>query len=95
MRKIRLDLEDLCVDSFVTDAADGRRGTVNGNAKAQPTAEEGCQPAETTPISCGTGCLECETDIHYSCIHSCNLVQTCAQASACTLCPGGVTWFCD
>lgn len=95
MRKIRLDLEDLCVDSFVTNGPEARHGTVNGNAEVPPTAEEGCQPEDTLAVSCNTGCLECPTDVHYSCIHSCNLLQTCAQASACTLCPGGVTWFCD
>jgi hypothetical protein len=39
MKKLNLNVEDLRIDSFATDAADGERGTVHG---AQITAAVSC-----------------------------------------------------
>ncbi len=39
MKKLNLKIEDLRIDSFMTDAADGEGGTVHG---AQITAAETC-----------------------------------------------------
>lgn len=97
MRKIRLEFETLEVESFVTDASSSVRGTVAGNAEVLPTNLEGCETQEgcDTQDGCGgTDFMECDASIHYSCYHTCQLIDTCAQASACTDCQGGVTWFC-
>lgn len=40
MKKLSLTIEDLRIESFTTDAADGERGTVQG---AQITVFETCQ----------------------------------------------------
>ncbi len=43
MRKLKLQVDELKVESLVMEARNGRRGTVNGRAEALPTAEDGCQ----------------------------------------------------
>ncbi len=47
MRKIKLDVEDLCVDSFVTDLIQATRGTVNWHRPPGPTEYEGCESRES------------------------------------------------
>ena len=37
MEKLRLNVEELTVQSFVTDDADGRQGTVQGQEAAGPS----------------------------------------------------------
>lgn len=41
MRKLKLQLDELKVESLVMDAENGRRGTVNGRAEALPSTEGG------------------------------------------------------
>jgi hypothetical protein len=41
MRKLKLELEQLKVESLVTEAENGHRGTVNGRQQALPTGECG------------------------------------------------------
>jgi hypothetical protein len=66
MRKLRLKLEALQVESFTTDADSSGRGTVRGHSgplttlTQDPTYCQGmCGPAETAeatcPVSCGYG----------------------------------------
>jgi len=93
MRKIRLEFEKLEVESFVTNTSTSVRGTVNGNAEAYSDAEHGCDTTDTGDG--GTDMVDCDPTVHYSCYNTCALYDTCAQGSACTLCPGGITWFCD
>jgi hypothetical protein len=91
MRKVRLNLEMLEVESFVTDTSGASRGTVNGHAQPPPPSHADCETMNCDP---GTDFLDCDASVHYSCYQSCFLFDTCAQASACTNCDGGPTWLC-
>lgn len=51
MKKLRLTLDDLRVESFNTGAAEARTGTVRGHAQS---ADSTCQPIET--CTCGPEC---------------------------------------
>jgi hypothetical protein len=64
MRKIRLELEDLAVESFATDAADGRTGTVRGNdlsiqCATQYTGQPDCPGCQ---VSGAATCVYCQAD---------------------------------
>jgi len=75
MRKIRLDVEQLAVESFVTAGAAGALGTVRGNG----VIDDGeivviTAPQPLTPnCSADTMCDTCR----YSCIDSCTPQPTC------------------
>ena len=60
MKKLRLDIENLVVESFDTNEAATERGTVEGNARftAQcETDEQGCSGFDSCGASwCGFGC---------------------------------------
>ena len=92
MAKIRLELDALEVESFATETPVGARGTVHGNRPPGPTEYEGCETQGCE--GGGTDFMDCDATVHYSCYHTCLLIDTCAQPSACTNCQGGVTWFC-
>jgi hypothetical protein len=57
MRKLRLDVDALVVESFDTDAAAAAFGTVRGNADADvwKTSPNTCEPIET--CTCGEACV--------------------------------------
>ena len=48
MRKLKLDLDRLAVDTFVTEETEGKRGTVVGHATFRCTTTDRC-----TEDSCG------------------------------------------
>ena len=63
MKKLRLDLEDLAVDSFRMDGGDEQGGTVHGQAvwtwwwSACNTCDNTCDAAVATcGASCGVAC---------------------------------------
>jgi len=62
MRKIRLDLEKLGVESFETAAGSLARGTVRGNFGSEPE-----QPASDPDFPGGSGFNSCETCIFVTC----------------------------
>ena len=66
MRKITLDVEDLQVESFATDAAEGKQGTVEGR---EFTVGIQCQTANTGRADCpgcqvsgAATCVWCQPD---------------------------------
>ena len=77
MKKLRLDLEDLAVQTFATAPAARQKGTVNGRAEADATPR--CPPTYTCPTDydcpepdtwtyCPPGCVtEVQTDILSQC----------------------------
>jgi len=65
MKKMKLQIETLAVDSFATDHAADERGTVRGQAE-ECTWFESCL-CETAYYHCGTGPHT---------IHSCDYTQT-------------------
>jgi hypothetical protein len=95
MKKLKLDLDDLRVDSFDTTpaAAAGERGTVHGQ---YPETYRGCNTDEETCDSCFGSCGD-------TCGYSCNgTCGTCAEScngtcntcyTNCGSCPG--QWSCD
>jgi hypothetical protein len=67
MHKLKLDLDQLSVESFGTDPFEGaRRGTVEAHSQL-------CSLYETCPVSCNDTCGTCDPSC-VSCV-SCN--QTC------------------
>jgi hypothetical protein len=62
MRKLKLELEDLAVQSFAVDGGRGARGTAHGHAYAQATlpddgGDTSIAPGDTEP---GMNCFTCE-----------------------------------
>ena len=59
MRKIRLDLETLGVETFETSAAEPERGTVRGHWSQLGTCDAvvaTCQVNGTCALTCGSRC---------------------------------------
>ena len=59
MRKIRLDLERLNVETFATEAAETARGTVRGHWSQLGTCDAvvaTCQLNGTCRLTCGSRC---------------------------------------
>lgn len=82
-KKLRLELENLRVESFATAAARGERGTVEGQA-----ATRRCQTDACTDATCGgAGCLgtfdpTCQESL---CVGTCGLScgGTCTDSCLC------------
>ena len=55
MRKLKLDLDALAIDSFPTLATDAVRGTVAGRAITQDTCVVHCPTQAVTLCGCLTG----------------------------------------
>ena len=63
--KLRLNIDELRVETFTTDEATDGRGTVRGHEGSQPhncfSGEWSCIPeascGETCPLSCNPSCL--------------------------------------
>lgn len=72
MKKIRLDVESLIVESFAVAGEARERGTVVGNLE-QLTARPGCVQSQICPIS----------DDDPTCLRSCGWLESCPQI--CTL----------
>lgn len=75
MRKLKLDLDALAVESFEAEGGKSPRGTVVGRAQALPSADAG--GCDGGGGGGGTG-LYCDPTVHYSCYQSCYLYDTCA-----------------
>ena len=77
MRKVRLVLEELTVDSFdTTPLAAERRGTVHGQgvAPAEPYSYPQCQtyPNCPSPLCVDTPLASCDGSCAWTCGDSCN-----------------------
>jgi hypothetical protein len=69
MRKLKLNLDELQVESLATTVENGRWGTVNGLAKAYQTEVVECGTADT----CAEGCIPDEqASFDYAC-HTMNM----------------------
>jgi hypothetical protein len=81
VRKIKLNLDELKVESFVTTPpGEGGRGTVEAHTEANPTCIYNCTQQSYCTCSPGYG-LTCHTDCGscepYTCVHSCNDFTNC------------------
>jgi hypothetical protein len=98
MRKLKLDLDQLTVDSFDTDADDGaQRGTVEAHSLRCVSPFETCE-ALSCNYTCGTcnaTCASCASCFNTcgntcggSCYGTCETCQTnCQQESCVYVCP--------
>jgi len=85
MKKLRMELDDLQVESFATDRGDGDRGTVEGHVSAQcsagaftcnggNTCVEGatCGNNESCYVSCNGSCpYPCTNEVSYCFNNTC------------------------
>jgi hypothetical protein len=78
MKKLKLSLEDLRVDSFTTSRPDNEKGTVLG--REQETQPVQCRPSyqPSCGVSCAGGTCDGET-CPYTCAESCN--GSCGEGS--------------
>jgi hypothetical protein len=86
MRKLRLEIEDLKVESFDAGAAEARKGTVRGRISihCDPSSPDTCDGGQTCDggLSCAGGCGASGVNTcGYSCGGTCD--YTC---DTCTLC---------
>jgi hypothetical protein len=95
MGKLRLDLDQLCVESFATDERGRGRGTVKGNAELADGAV--VMPGGTLNQTCMidfckdswmSGCLTCAGTCVDTCMNTCNTCNTCFGGDSCI---GGAT----
>ncbi|HEU0012723.1 MAG TPA: hypothetical protein VFQ45_03530 [Longimicrobium sp.] len=92
MRKLKLDLDDLRVDSFSTAAeGEGAEGTVYGYVTfpgcevqqgppiQKKTLPWGCVPPPSIAVTCNTGCFSCFLDCTFgpSCPLNCESHHIC------------------
>ncbi len=84
MKKLKLNLEELKVESFEATVKQNVKGTVNGNATIPPqlTCDDGCITSVTNP--CHTE-YPCHTD-HWSCNGTC-FDPTCQEQKTCFTAP--------
>ncbi|HEU4558311.1 MAG TPA: hypothetical protein VFS20_10690 [Longimicrobium sp.] len=71
MRKIKLGVENLRVESFTTDASDGNQGTVLANAK---TYDPECKTY--FPVDCGSAIDACPSSPHAATLPCNGCVET-------------------
>jgi hypothetical protein len=80
MRKFRLDVEELTVESFATASAFGAMGTVRAHAFIEDTADDGAIEIITAPPPPPPPSVNCSANPYtecQSCVLSC--VDTCNQ----------------
>jgi len=75
MRKLKLEIEDLAVESFATGAGDDRTGTVRGQASGREEHFPGFGHGEEGGIAGITGTCLCSL--------TCPGVNTCAATCRC------------
>ncbi|MFL5385300.1 MAG: pinensin family lanthipeptide [Longimicrobiaceae bacterium] len=95
MGKLRLDLDQLHVESFATDERERERGTVKGNAELADGAI--AYPGGTFNQTCMidfckdswmSGCLTCAGTCDNTCPNTCQTCNTCFGGDSCI---GGAT----
>ena len=97
MGKLRLDIEQLQVESFTTNDQDRERGTVRGNAELAGEMVDVAVPAGTIQQTCMidfckdswmSGCFTCAGTCFNTCPNSCQTCNTCFGGDSCI---GGMT----
>jgi hypothetical protein len=98
MKKIRLDLDSLSIESFDTTGAADARGTVAGHATYQAYCSYGLTCVDSCEGTCDGSCVsECGTCGATGC-GSCGATYcgTCVDPSCCpTYCGTCYDWTCD
>ena len=97
MGKLRLDVEQLQVESFTTNDEARERGTVRGNADLIGAGQDVAMPGGTLQQTCMidfckdswmSGCLTCAGTCVNTCPASCQTCNTCFGGDTCI---GGAT----
>lgn len=86
MNKLQLDLTDLRVDTFSTDARAGTRGTVYGRTAV---LTENCETDLCEPSTRDIQCISGDTCDAFTCDDRCKTIDTCfnsCQATVCSTC---------
>jgi hypothetical protein len=87
MKRLKLDLDELVVESFkATDAPAGQRGTVKGHAKATTGCTVGWDTCQTQAESCEGTCIAASACDYFSqCVGWCaSQHETCSCFGSCT-----------
>ena len=75
MKKLRLELDELSVETFhVAETEGDAEGTVFANAEYSGTCESECCGGGGGG---GTNAYPCDDSIHYSCYYSCFIYGSC------------------
>jgi hypothetical protein len=91
MRKLKLELDQLKVETLEMAADNAHWGTVNGRAQAMPTAEETCETGtETQPENCYNEVASFD----YPCLTMNMLDQNCVNYTGVTDCYNTKADFC-
>jgi hypothetical protein len=92
MRKLKLDLEQLQVESFTTHERAAEGGTVRGNAELGNLAGDVAMPAGTLQQTCMidfckdswmSGCFTCAGTCANTCPNTCQTCNTCFGGETC------------
>jgi hypothetical protein len=87
MKRLKLNVEELLVESFAsTDAPTSRRGTVHAHAQATYACTEGWDSCQTQEESCGGTCIDPGTCGYFSqCMGWCESQHdSCSCQGSCT-----------
>jgi hypothetical protein len=86
MKRLKLDVDELLVESFEANAPAGERGTVHGNAKATYGCTEGWDTCYTQGDSCQATCIGATGCDYYSqCVGWCGSQHdSCSCLGSCT-----------
>ena len=89
MRKLKLDVETLAVQSFQAEERPARRGTVFGGAFTEVVAVCGTDYACGNPSDWDTCGNTCQTCYEYTCYETCpDSCRTCVNATCEGTCVG-------
>lgn len=66
MKKFRLQVEDLRVDTFEANSPQGPKGTIFGHVYSRP-AQASCNGDDTCAYSCGPACVSLNTCDYFTC----------------------------
>lgn len=71
MRKLKLELDSLQVESFRTSNAAVWRGTVDARSEPEPQVDEFTNPVAAPPPDTQPPAASCDT-CHYTCVTNCS-----------------------
>lgn len=88
IRKLRLDVEQLAVESFTVQAAASGAGTVRAHGVFPPAepASDGYGECNTYQASCNGSCASCVNTCLQSCNGTCNSCVNTCQLSCHSVC---------
>lgn len=83
MKKLRLELEDVRIESFETSSVRAEKGTVFGEQQWSRPGQASCNGDETCANTCGPVCDSLHTCDHFTCA---GFVSRWGQDAFCVYC---------